>query len=150
MENSKESGKIRKIAEELIENCPEFEHVRNNNIRIAYLESDKNKKKQGFLVFGQCEKVAERHKWLYDCDFTITIYSLNVALLGFTDEQLKVLVYHELLHVGVRFSAKGDPSYYCVPHDVQEFRLVIDRFGLDWQENNQLEFNFDDDGEKNE
>ena len=41
------------------------------------------------------------------------------------------MVYHELLHVG--FSGEDEPMS-IVPHDIEDFRKVIDMFGPHWDE----------------
>lgn len=76
-------------------------------------------------MFGQCEKIADKYKWGIPCDFTITIFEPNI--IGWTDEQLRILIFHELLHVGV----DGD-RLFIVPHDLEDFRVIIDEFGVDW------------------
>ena len=41
------------------------------------------------------------------------------------------MVYHELLHVG--FNGEDEPMS-IVPHDIEDFRKVIDMFGSHWDE----------------
>ena len=58
-------------------------------------------------------------------DFVITFYWPNCE--NMTEEKLEMLMYHELRHVGF-----GDGTFTIIPHDVEDFRDVIDRWGLDW------------------
>jgi len=51
---------------------------------------------------------------------------------GFTDKQKRILIFHELLHVGVDADEDGCEKYRTVPHDLEDFKLIIDRFGVDW------------------
>lgn len=81
------------------------------------------------MVFAQCEKVAEKYKWGIPCDFTITVFEPNVA--KFNEAQLRVLLFHELLHIGVEFNDDGI-SFSVKPHDLEDFKLIVDRFGTDW------------------
>lgn len=116
------------IGAELIESMDELEDLRDWKPTIIYLGSTAKKKSKGKLVFGQCEKVADKYKWGIPCDFTITIFEPNITY--FTDEQLRILIFHELLHVGI----KEDGGFYIKPHDLEDFAAVIDRYGAHWSE----------------
>jgi hypothetical protein len=50
---------------------------------------------------------------------------------GMTERQLEILMYHELLHVGMTEDGE-DVKYIVNPHDVEEFRTIIDKYGIDW------------------
>lgn len=95
-----------------------------------YLSSNHRKGHDGKKVFAQCEKVPQKYKWGIPCDFTITVFEPNI--IGLSDEQIKILLFHELLHVGIEPNADGSETYTCVPHDLEDFKLIIDRFGTDW------------------
>ena len=49
----------------------------------------------------------------------------------FTDEQIRILIFHELLHVAITKDG-NEESYSVNPHDIEDFNEIIDRFGLDW------------------
>jgi predicted metallopeptidase len=112
------------MAEELIQNEEKLSYLRNAPVRIVYLESTHKKKAKGKIVHGVCEKVQEKNKWGIPADFTITIFEPNVQ--GMTEEQLRILMFHELLHIGEDFE--------LAPHDLEDFRYIIDRYGVDWDE----------------
>ena len=116
-----------KIANELIATRPELEDLRNSDVTIICLASDQEKKSNGKLIFGQTEKIADKYKWGIPCDFTITIFDPNVAY--WTADQRKILMLHELLHVGV----DGD-RLYIRPHDLEDFKSIIAEYGVDWAE----------------
>ena len=116
-----------KIANELIATRPELEDLRNSDVTIICLASDQEKKSNGKLIFGQTEKIADKYKWGIPCDFTITIFDPNVAY--WTEDQMKILMLHELLHVGV----DGD-RLYIRPHDLEDFKSIIAEYGVDWAE----------------
>jgi hypothetical protein len=118
------------IAHELIETEPELLDIKNSQATIVYLSSEHKKKSGDKLVLGQCEKVADKYKWGIPADFTITVFEPNIE--GFSDEQLKMLLFHELLHVGIEFNADGSETYSIKQHDLEDFKLIIDRFGTDW------------------
>ena len=116
-----------KIANELIATRPELEDIKNSDVTIICLASDQEKKSNGKLIFGQTEKIADKYKWGIPCDFTITIFDPNVAY--WTADQMKILMLHELLHVG----ADGD-RLYIRPHDLEDFKSIIAEYGVDWAE----------------
>lgn len=125
MDNRTINDRYTEIAYDLIDARPELEPLRGADITILCLSSDAEKKNGKKLVFGQCEKIADKYKWGIPCDFTITIFEPNI--IGWTDVQLRILIFHELLHVGV----DGD-RLFIVPHDLEDFRVIIDEFGVDW------------------
>ena len=131
-----------KIGMELIKSEELLSDIRQSEVTIIYLSSDKEKKSKNKLVLGECEKINSKYKWAIPCDFTITIYEPNVIALN--DEQMRILIFHELLHVGIEFLGDGSEKYSIKPHDVEEFRSIIDRFGIDW---NLPEWEEADDGE---
>lgn len=130
MDNRTISTKYAAMAKEIIESEPALEKLRNSEATILYLSSEHEMKKNKKKVLGQCEKVADKYKWAIPCDFTITIFEPNVEDL--TEEQLKILLLHELLHVGIEENKDGEEVYSTIPHDIEDFRLIIDRYGLDW------------------
>ena len=111
------------LAQEVIEREPELEFLKRAPITIVYLESSHAKQNKGKWVLGQCEKVQEKNKWGIPADFTITIFEPNTA--GMTEEQYKILLFHELLHIGADYKSTA-------PHDLEDFKVVIDRYGTDW------------------
>lgn len=118
------------IAGELINSEPALEYIRDSEVTIVYLSSEHEKKKNGKIVFGECEKIQDKYKWAIPADFTITLYEPNIE--DFTPEQIKILLFHELLHVGIRVSDSGYDDFYVKPHDIEEFKLIADRFGIGW------------------
>lgn len=122
--------KYSEIAKELINTEDALVDVRNSQATIVYLSSEHKKKSGNKIIFGQCEKVADKYKWGIPADFTITVFEPNVE--GFSEEQLKILLFHELLHVGIKFNADGSETYSIRPHDLEDFKLIIDKFGTDW------------------
>jgi len=128
---------IRNITEEwaeigakVIEEEDSLVDVRNSQATIVYLTSEVKKMNAGKKVCAQCEKVPDKFKWGIPADFTITVFLPNVE--GFTEEQQRILMFHELLHVGVEFNADGTETYSVKPHDYEDFKEIIDRYGTEW------------------
>lgn len=118
------------IADNLIRHEPSLFHLLESRAKIIYLSSDYAKTSKGKLVFGQCEKVADKYKWGIPADFTITVFEPNVE--KFTENQIRILLHHELLHVGIDKKADGSESYSIVDHDIEDFKLILDTYGTDW------------------
>ena len=129
MDTRKISEQYALIGNDLIQTEDALEYIRNSNVSIIYLTSEHKKTGNHKKVHAQCEKIADKYKWGIPCDFTITVFEPNVE--GMTDEQLRILIFHELLHIGIEQNDDGE-SYTCVPHDLEDFKLIIDRFGTDW------------------
>lgn len=118
------------LAAQLIDKEPLLFEIKNGQATIIYLSSTMEKTKNGKIVYGQCEKVQEKYKWGIPCDFTITIFEPNVV--RFNEEQIKILLLHELLHVGIELKDDNTETYYIKGHDLEDFKLIIDRYGTDW------------------
>lgn len=131
MDNRQIREEYAELAAEVIsENAGLFDDIKKSNATIIYLGSDYAKTSKGKAVLGECEKVANKNKWAIPCDFTITVYEPNC--LGMTRDQMKILLFHELLHVGIKYENDGSEKYYIRPHDYEDFKIVIDRYGTDW------------------
>ena len=130
MDNRQINLNYTNIALELLMNEPSLQHIKESHAVIIYLESDYAKTSKGKLVFGQCEKVADKYKWGIPADFTITVFEPNVQ--KFTEDQIRILLHHELLHVGIDKKADGSESYSIVDHDIEDFKLILDKYGTGW------------------
>lgn len=131
MEHRQINENYKRIAEALIDTEPDLKYIKDSRVRIAYLESDSAKKADADkLVLGECEKVAAKNKWAINYDFTITLFRDN--LIGLSAEQIRIVMFHELLHVGIELAGDGDEIYSVRKHDLEDFKLIIDKFGTDW------------------
>lgn len=130
MENRVIREEYAEMAKKIIDEEEMLSDIANSQATIVYLGSDYAKMSKGKVVCGECEKVADKNKWAIPCDFTITIYEPNCV--GFSDEQMRILLFHELLHVGIEFTDDGSEKYNIRPHDYEDFKVVIDRYGTEW------------------
>ena len=117
------------VAGELIAEENALEYIKNSNVSIIYLNSDAEKKSRGKITCGECEKVPDKYKWSIPADFIITVFEPNVE--NFTEEQIRILLFHELLHIGIEEDG-NEEKYYVRPHDLEDFKLIIERFGIEW------------------
>ena len=118
------------MAKKIIEEEPLLTDIANSHATIVYLGSDNPKTAKGKTVCGEAEKVQDKNKWAIPADFTITVFEPNTA--GFTEEQMRILLFHELLHIGIEFTEDGQEKYSIRPHDYEDFKIIIDRYGTDW------------------
>ena len=134
MEHRSINENYRAIAESLIDTEPELAYIKNSRVRIVFLESDQAKKAdKDKLVLGECEKVAAKNKWAINYDFTITLFKNN--LIGLSPAQIKIVIFHELLHIGIEPGSEDDEIYSVRKHDLEDFKIIIDRFGTEWSLN---------------
>lgn len=128
------SEKYAEIGKRLIDTEPALTDIANSQATIVFLSSDNKKTGKNKVIYGECEKVQEKYKWGIPADFTITVFEPNCV--GMSDEQIEILLFHELLHVGIDFKEDGTESYFVAPHDLEDFKLIIDRFGTEWSKVN--------------
>lgn len=124
--------KYRTIGQRLLRTLPEFSEIKESGVRIAYLSSDEEKKKNHRYIFAECCKVDKKYSWCCHYDFFIVVYEPNIYY--FSEKQIEILIRHELHHVGIDYS-KDEIEFYVVPHDVEEFWEIINEHGLRWSEN---------------
>jgi hypothetical protein len=130
MESRSINEQYAETAAQIIEEEESLVDIANSHATIVYLSSDRECKSKDKITHAVCEKVADKNKWAIPCDFTITVYEPNVV--GFTDEQIRILLFHELLHVGIEFTEDGQEKYSIKPHDYEDFKIITDRYGTDW------------------
>ena len=130
MEHRNVKEEYKQIAGRLIDTVPELAYIKDSNVKIAYLVSDQAKKvDKDKLVLGECEKVAAKNKWAIDYDFTITLFEPN--LYGLSAKQIEIVLFHELLHVGIDYGENGE-VYSVRKHDLEDFKIIIDKYGTNW------------------
>lgn len=118
------------MAKKIIDEEPLLTDIANSHATIVYLGSDNPKTSKGKTVCGEAEKVQDKNKWAIPADFTITVFEPNTV--GFTKEQMRILLFHELLHIGIEFTEDGQEKYSIRPHDYEDFKIIIDRYGTEW------------------
>ena len=126
------SDELARMGRGLIDEEPLFAHSRDSEATVVVLESDRAKTSRGRTVFGECERVADKNKWAIPADFTVTVYGPNCS--GMDDEHLGRVLFHELLHVGIGHDKDGNEVYSVRPHDFEDFRECVSRWGMDWHE----------------
>lgn len=126
METVSKSPELRQLGDKIIKEHADLHWIKDSRIRIGYCESDLDKRKGGGLVYAECHKVRPLYQAYVPYDFIIVFYTPNADLM--TDAQRDILMYHELLHVGM------DPtgSLRLIPHDIEDFKAILDQYGMLW------------------
>ncbi len=119
------SPEIQQLGEQVIAGMPELSHIPAFDIRVGFVLSYKSKKQDGKITAADCRKVETVYQAYLPFDFIVTFYWPNMAYM--TDNQKKVLMLHELKHIGI-----GPKGLRIEPHDIEEFESLITRYGLRW------------------
>lgn len=128
-ENYERSEELKELALKVIDEHPDLHFIRIMDISFDCVMSSKEKTTKGNNVLGECIKVEELYQAYIPYDFLIIIYGPNISHLS--DEQKKILMYHELLHIDF-IEKDGEIKYRVKPHDVEEFNVIMETYGSDW------------------
>ena len=123
---------LKELAESVIDEHPELEFIKDMEIEIGYVRSYERKIKNGCIVYADTEKTKKKYLAYLPFDFVITFYEPNVT--RFNDEQKRILMWHELKHIGI-----GDKGFKVLPHDIEDFISIIDKHGLHWADSSDNE-----------
>lgn len=118
---------LQALAKKIIKKLPELHHILDFDIKVGYVRSYERKTKDGKATLGDCRKVNTVYGAYLPFDFIITIYDMNVGHLS--DNQIKILMLHELKHIGI-----GDRGFCIVPHDIEDFLDITDEHSTRWNE----------------
>jgi len=119
------SQELRRLGEKIINAFPdEFSFIKELGIKIGYVISQSRKGGEK-ITYADCRKVSDTYKAYLPYDFIITFYERNTGFLN--ENQLKVLMYHELKHIGI-----GERGLKIIPHDIEDFKDILEIHGLDW------------------
>lgn len=117
---------VERIAKKVIKTFGDLNHLDDSQCRIGYQHCDKEKKSNGKLVLADTQLVNEKLKTFCPYDFIITVY--DGSCVGLDETRMERLMYHELKHVGF----EAPDRYKIIPHDFEDFRAVVDKWGADW------------------
>lgn len=116
------SDRWEEVCKKVLAEHPELEA---NRCKIGYIESDKQKKNGNKIVYADCTKVTDKVRTLADYDFIITFYRDSETM---NPKAKEVLAWHELKHAG----CDEDGTTRVIPHDLEDFKEIIDKYGTDW------------------
>ena len=130
MENLRQSPAYDKIVSELMTEKCDFTPLKADSVKVVCLVSDKaevdrNKRK----VYAKTEKIPDKYRLFMDADVMITVYENNVMF--FQPEQKRIMIYRELLKI-ICDTGNGKKEISIRDFDLNDFRTVIDQYGLEW------------------
>lgn len=105
-------------------------HLSLRNCNIKCLFFDKPRKRGGKIALATAEAVSLKYNYLTDIEFIISIYEESWRMMA--EQEKKALLDHELNHCFIGESKAGEPIYKTIPHDYEEFRVIIERYGIGW------------------
>ena len=124
------SNDLQKLGESVIDKFEEFEHLKQENggPSIVFQYSDRKKQVGCKTVFADTMRVSEKVRPAAGyVDFIITFYRPSTEPM--TDDQMEILMRHELKHVGWDGLEKKS---WVIPHDVEDFSEIINDYGTNW------------------
>lgn len=124
----KTSTELSDMAQEIIETAM----PRLIGCPIVYMTSDKPKKSGNMIIYADAEKATDKWSALTGVNFVITFYK---DAEGLTQKARHILMEHELMHIG------WDPdegTKKIIPHDVQDFAAILNKYGMDWHQVQQV------------
>lgn len=130
MQDYVQDKSIQALATQLINILPDLRWIADYGYTdsIGYVRSFVKKQSKS-NCYADCRKVAATYKAFITYDIIITLYDPLVSQLS--ENQLKILLWHELKHIRQQTDGKG---LAIRDHDVKDFRDILDYVGLDWHE----------------
>jgi hypothetical protein len=125
------SKDLKKLGNKIIKKFPEFHFINEYGIKIGYVLSHERKNGEK-ITYAECRKVNETYKAYLPFDFVITFYECNTGYMS--ENQKQVLMLHELKHIGV-----GPRGLKIIQHDVEDFKDILSKYGLNWDSFNNNE-----------
>lgn len=113
------------LGEKVMAKFKELKPIADNNVRIAYLYSDREKTSNGKKVYADTTKLNDKVKAVAPYDFIVTFY--RPACSALDESKMETLMRHELKHIGV-----DNGKFKIVPHDVEDFSDIIEEHGMSW------------------
>jgi len=114
---------VKRLAERVKEIRSEVSHI--NVDAIAFIRVEGKNSPKNKIQPASISKVTGVYVCLVPYEYILRVYDKDWDDL--TEAKQALVIYHELLHMG--------PDGELIPHTVQDFRSIIEEYGLDWFEN---------------
>lgn len=128
-ETRERSRELKFRCRRIVKRTPDLQDIVDADVKYVVLKSDYAKIENNRIIYAECKKIPDKDKWAKPFDFEIVVYEPNCDY--FTDEQMDILLEHELRHIGVDFS-DDEPKLFIYPHDVEDFDKIINKYGAHW------------------
>lgn len=119
------SEEMEQLAREVIASDDRLAELGLCNIGFLYADFVKTST-GGRIVNGDCERVTPKWRAMSGYDFVITFYKTSTLM---NEHQKRLLMFHELRHAGFN---PGSGDRWIIPHDVEDFKDIIEHEGVDW------------------
>lgn len=133
MDETKYSDKWTEIGQSALNEFADekFKHIIEFGISIGYVTSEESPETNGVKKLAECIPVKKDHQRQFNPhDYLIKVYEPNVAYMN--DIQKRILMEHELMHIKCYENSDGDLKISTNTHDVQDFKDIIEKYGMDW------------------
>jgi hypothetical protein len=114
-------------------------HLTNYGVRVDFLMRSDTPKVGGKEKWGEAVKVTGRNAFLatdmdlQECAAFFCVVISEPIWDDLSGYQRRALVDHELAHCWCEENDDGEVKLSILPHDLEEFRAIVDRYGL-WRE----------------
>ena len=113
--------------ERIIKMVIDEQNIDTANAKICGLRVDPN---ISDFIAGRCIRSGKELKHFSGYQYIIQVSGQLWDALN--DETRYLLVYHELLHIDIKYKKTGDVTYAIRDHDIKDFRSIIKKYGVDW------------------
>lgn len=125
-----------KLAMAIIRRHPKvFKQVPNLQDVLFVMDDEARPTSGGSPILARVSKIPRRyepHIKQGDKIFMLEWFAKNQA--GMTVNQRYLLMAHQLLHFEFLAGEGDDSTFTLRPHDIQDFKLILDRFGHQWMD----------------
>ena len=145
MNKTRYSQKWAEIGQSVIKEFAEgkFKAIVEHDISIGYVISEESPQNNGAPKLAECITVKKDHaRQFTPHDYLIKLYMPNVLYM--TEDQLKILMEYELMHIQAYEDKDGNLQITTRKHDVQDFSDIIERYGIDWTKDMHPQITIDD------
>ena len=127
------ADEYKNIAQKLINKYSEyFENFEIDKI-LFLKETSKSPKK-----YAEVKKVAAPYTFMTSMKFIMTVY--EPCIVSMSDAQIHLLIMHELMHI-------DDDFVKLKKHDLEDFKVLISKYGKNWDIDPSLEDILDEEDE---
>lgn len=126
----KRSVTYEELAAELIDTEDCLIILKADEVKVVCVLSDKIAvDKTGRRIYADCEKIPPKFSWATDADCMIIIYEPNLSVLS--PGQQRIAILRELLKIQSD-SSDGTKKIKIIDYDLQDFRVIVERYGVNW------------------
>lgn len=128
-----ENDDLTKTFEKCLKLCNESDMVEKHNVKFSlhyvypYISKD---------VWAHIMKSSPQLKMYSNVDYIIEVSGGIWELID--QNQKDILIEHELMHLYITENDEGVPKYQLQGHDLEDFKKIISKYGIEWTEQRDL------------